>query len=102
MIHWYVMNSKPRKAAFLRDGFRIQQIEVYLPSIRAKSVNPYARKEQPFLPGYLFVQVDLEKIPVSEFQRGSGSMGLVCHGSEPTYVGDTLNSGNSEIDPRGY
>jgi transcriptional antiterminator RfaH len=90
MIHWYVMQSKPRKEAFLRERLRIQRIEVFLPSIRVKPVNPRARKEQPFFPGYLFVHVDLEKIPISEFRRMSGSIGLVCYGGEPAYIGDAL------------
>ena len=90
MIRWYVMHSKPRKEAFLRERLRIQRIEVYLPSIRVKPVDPRSRKEQPFFPGYLFVHVDLEKISMSEFQRISGSIGLVCYGGEPAYVGDVL------------
>jgi transcription elongation factor/antiterminator RfaH len=90
MNRWYVMQSKPRKEAFLRESLRIQRIEVYWPSILVKPVNPRARKEQPFFPGYLFVHVDLEKIPISEFRRISGSIGLVCYGGEPAYVGDAL------------
>jgi transcription elongation factor/antiterminator RfaH len=90
MIRWYVMHSKPRKEAFLRERLRIQRIEVYLPSIRVRPVNPRARKEQPFFPGYLFIQVDLEKIPISELRRIPGSIGLVCYGGEPAYVGDVL------------
>ena len=34
--------------------------------------------------------MDLEKFPLSEFQRISGSIGLVCYGGEPAYVGDAL------------
>lgn len=90
MIRWYVMHSKPRKEAFLRERLRIQRIDVYLPSIRVKPVNPRARKEQPFFPGYLFVHVDLEQIPISELQRLPGSIGIVSYGGEPAYVGDAL------------
>ena len=90
MNRWYVMQSKPRKEIFLRERLRIQRIEVYFPSIRVKPVNPRARKEQPFFPAYLFVHADLENIPISEFQRIPGSIGLVCYGGEPAYVGDAL------------
>ena len=90
MVHWYVMHSKPQKEALLRERLRIQRIEVYLPSIRVKPVNPRARKEQPFFPGYLFVHVDLEKISLSELQRIPGSIGIVCYGGEPAYVGEAL------------
>lgn len=90
MVRWYVMHSKPQKETFLRERLRIQRIEVYLPSIRLKPVNPRARKEQPFFPGYLFVHVDLETLPVSELRRMPGSIGLVCYGGEPSYIGDAL------------
>jgi transcriptional antiterminator RfaH len=65
-------------------------MEVYLPSIRVKPVNPRARKEQPFFPGYLFIRVDLEQIPVSELRRIPGATGIVCLGGEPAIVGDSL------------
>lgn len=90
MIRWYVMQSKPRKEAFLRERLRIQRIEVYLPSIRVQPVNPRARKEQPFFPGYLFIHVDLEQISLSELRRIPGSTGIVCFGGDPATVGDSL------------
>ena len=90
MVRWYVMHSKPRKEAFLRERLRIQRIEIYLPSIRLRPVNPRARKEQSFFPGYLFVHVDLEKISISELSRIPGSIGIVSYGGEPAYVGDGL------------
>jgi len=90
MDHWYVMHSKPRKETLLRERLRVQRIEVYLPSIRVKPVNPRSRKEQPFFPGYLFIYVDIEKISVSELRRIPGATGIVCIGGEPTSVGDSL------------
>lgn len=90
MVNWYVMHSKPRKEVLLRERLRIQRIEVYLPSIRVTPVNPRARKEQPFFPGYLFIQVDLEQISVSELQRIPGATGILCFGGEPATVGDSL------------
>jgi len=90
MDNWYVMHSKPRKEALLRERLRIQRIEAYLPSIRVKPVNPRARTEQPFFPGYLFIRVDLEQIPVSELRWIPGATGIVCVGGEPAIVGDSL------------
>jgi transcription elongation factor/antiterminator RfaH len=90
MVQWYVIHSKPRKEALLRERLRIQRIEVYLPSIRVKPVNPRARKEQPFFPGYLFIHVDLEQISISELRRIPGTTGIVCYGGEPATVGDSL------------
>ena len=90
MIRWYVMQSKPLKEAFLFERLQAQSIDVYLPSIRVKPVNPRARKEQPFFPGYLFVHVDLDLIPMSEFRWIAGSIGLVCYGGEPAFVAEPL------------
>ena len=90
MVRWYVMHSKPQKEALLRERLRIQRIEVYLPSIRVQPVNPRARKVQPFFPGYLFVHVDLEHIPISELRGIPGSIGIVSYGGEPAYVGEAL------------
>jgi|ERR1041385_3404767 len=90
MVRWYVMHSKPRKEAFLRERLRIQRIEVYLPSLRLRPVNPRAKKEQPFFPGYLFIHLDLEKISISELRGIPGSIGIVSYGGEPAFVGDTL------------
>jgi transcriptional antiterminator RfaH len=90
MINWYVMSCKARKEAFLRERLQIQRIEVYLPSVRVRPINPRARKEQPFFPGYLFVHVDLEQISASALRWIPGSNGLVCYGGEPAQVGDAL------------
>lgn len=90
MNRWYVMHSKPQKEAFLRERLRIQRIEVYLPLIRLKPVNPRARKVQPFFPGYLFLHMDLEEISSSELRGMPGSIGMVSYGGEPAYVGETL------------
>jgi transcription elongation factor/antiterminator RfaH len=90
MNRWYLMHSKPRKEAFLRERLRIQRIEIYLPLIRLTPINPRARKEQPFFPGYMFVNIDLEKTSISELGRIPGSIGIVSYGGEPAYVGDTL------------
>jgi transcription elongation factor/antiterminator RfaH len=90
MVNWYVMHSKPRKEALLRERLRIQRIEVYLPSIRVKPVNPRARKELPFFPGYLFIRADLEQVSVAELRRIPGATGIVCLGGEPAPVGDSL------------
>lgn len=90
MVRWYVMHSKPKKEVFLRERLRIQRIEVYLPSIRLNRVNPRARKEKPFFPGYLFVHVDLEEISISELRGIPGSIGIVSYGGEPAYIGDAL------------
>jgi transcription antitermination factor NusG len=71
MVRWYVMHSKPQKEAFLRERLRIQ-------------------RDEPFFPGYLFVDVDLEEISISELRGIPGSIGIVSYGGERAYIGDAL------------
>jgi transcription elongation factor/antiterminator RfaH len=90
MIHWYVMQSKPRQEAFLCEQLFTHKIEAYLPSIRLKPANPRSKKEQPFFPGYLFIHVDLEKFSLSDLRWMPGTIGIVCYGGEPAYVADKV------------
>ena len=90
MVNWYVLQSKPRKEAFLYKQLLVYRIEAYLPSVRVEPVNPRARKEQPFFPGYLFIHVDLKSISISDLRWMPGAIGLVCYGGEPAYVPDGL------------
>lgn len=83
MRRWYVMHSKPRKESFLREQLIFNRIEVYLPSIPVRS---HANKEKPFFPGYLFIHVDLEKVPISDLRWIPGAIGILCFGSEPAYI----------------
>lgn len=90
MLRWYVMQSKPKKEAFLRERLGIQRIEVYLPLLRIKPVNPRARKERPFFPGYLFFRVNLDEFSISELRGIPGSIRIVSYGGEPAHVADAL------------
>ncbi len=90
MARWYVMHSKPRKEAFLREYLLYHRIEAYLPSIRPEPADPRSKKEQPFFPGYLFIRVDLEKFSPSDLRWIPGAIGLVSYGGEPAYVTDAV------------
>jgi transcription elongation factor/antiterminator RfaH len=89
-VLWYAMRSKPNKEDFLARQFEAQGVKVYNPRIRVRVVNPRARKVRPYFPGYIFVQVDLEKISRSALQWLPGSAGLVSFGGEPACVPDSL------------
>lgn len=68
----------------------IQGLEAFYPRLKVKPVNPRARKIQPYFPGYLFVQADLDATGISAFQWMPYSTGLVCFGGEPSIVPDGL------------
>lgn len=83
---WYVLRSKPHKEGAL-NRYAVQQgHHVFYPRIPVNPVNPRARKERPYFPGYLFVQTDLETQGRSAFHWMPFSQGLVRVGDEPARV----------------
>lgn len=90
MEKWYVARSKPRSEELLWKQFCLRDFESYFPCIKVQTVNPRARKVQPYFPGYLFVHVDLELIGKSTIEWMPGGVGLVSFGDEPAFVPDNL------------
>ncbi len=78
--HWYAIRSKPNKEDFLYRQLISRDITAFYPRIRAKPVNPRARKWVPYFPGYLFVHVNLDETGVRPMNRIPGSIGLVMFG----------------------
>jgi transcriptional antiterminator RfaH len=90
MEKWYVAHRKPRNKELLWKQFCLRNLESYYPCINVPTVNPRARKVQPYFPGYLFVYVDLELIGRSTLEWIPGGVGLVAFGNEPACVSDNL------------
>jgi transcriptional antiterminator RfaH len=84
------VHSKPRKEEWLYNQFASLQIEAYYPRLHTKTEKPHSRKSEPYFPGYLFVNVDLDVTGSSLLQWLPGSLGLVGFGGEPAYVPDGL------------
>lgn len=82
---WYVVHCKPRKEFYaantLRNNFGIF---VFLPESRRRLRGEVQRI--PFFPGYLFAQVDLEKVPPSRINTSPGVLRLVEFGGDPQPV----------------
>ena len=87
---WYVLRSKPNKEEFFWGQLIAHLVEVYYPVIRAKAVNPRAHKDKPFLPGHLFINVNLQDNPPSFFDGLPGSRGLIMDDTGPVMVPDAL------------
>ncbi len=87
---WYALRSKPRKEEVLFRQVHAHGIEVYYPRLRVQPVNPRSKKFKPYFPGYMFVNVDLEKIGRSTLQWMPHSVGLVSFGGEPAHVPENL------------
>jgi transcriptional antiterminator RfaH len=90
MLNWFAMRSKPNKEEFLASQLRASGLVVFLPLLRVKPVNPRSRKIRPYFPNYLFVQVDLENINVSDLKWMPGASSLVSFDGEPASVPDLL------------
>ena len=89
-LAWYVLRSKPNKEDFFWGQLLAHRIEVYYPCIRAKAVNPRARKVKPYFPGYLFIHVDLQEVTTSFLNWMPGSRGLVAFDAQPASVPEAL------------
>ena len=91
-VYWYALRSKPRKEDFVWRQLRSLGVECYYPRLRVQPVNPRSRKVKPYFPGYMFVQVDIDKVGISTFQWMPHTIGLVTFGDEPAIVPDHLIS----------
>jgi len=87
---WYAIRTKPHKESLVYKQAQLRGFTVFYPQIRAKPVNPRAKKIKPFFPGYLFVNVDLQKTGLSTFKYMPYTVGLVCFGGEPAYIPDSF------------
>jgi len=89
-LSWYAIRSKPNKEEFLAGQLKASEIKIFFPVLRVKPVNPRSRKIRPYFPGYLFVQVDLDVINVSDLRWMPGASSLVSFDGEPASVPDLL------------
>jgi transcriptional antiterminator RfaH len=87
---WYALRSKPRKEDVVWGQALSMGYDVYYPRLRVHPVNPRSKKIQPYFPGYLFVNIDLEAVGVSVFQWMPHTLGLVSFGGEPSTVPEDL------------
>lgn len=91
MAHnWYALRSKPRKEDVVWGQALQMGFDVFYPRLRVHPVNPRSKKIQPYFPGYLFINVDIDSVGLSVFQFMPHTMGLVVFGGEPSIVPDGL------------
>jgi len=83
---WYVLRSKPNKEDLLLDQLLIRKVEAFYPRISVKPINPRSRHIRAYFPGYLFVNVDLKQVPVSNLAWIPGASRLVCFDGEPASI----------------
>ena len=88
--HWYTVHSKPNQELLLWNQLQQREVESYFPRLRRKPVNPRARREVPYFPGYMFIRVDLENFPLSRIAWLPGMQRLVAFGGQPAWLMDEV------------
>jgi transcriptional antiterminator RfaH len=89
-VNWYAMRVKPHKEQWVAAYLQERDVEVFYPALKVKPVNPRSRRERPYFPGYIFVQVDLEENGPQTFSWIPGARGLISFGEEAAVVTPTL------------
>ncbi|PID85160.1 MAG: hypothetical protein CSB13_09435 [Chloroflexi bacterium] len=89
-MKWYALHVKPHKERTVTELLQSRDVEVFFPRLKVKPVNPRSAKERPFLPGYLFVHVDLETAGTDAFRWLPGAHRLVQVGGETAVVPDAF------------
>lgn len=102
-VSWYVIHSHPRKEDALYQQLLATGVEAFYPHLIVRPVNPRSKKIVPYFPGYLFIHVDLQVVPLITFQRTPHAVGLVTFGDEPPIVSDNLVYGIRQyLESMGY
>lgn len=89
-LRWYSVFCKPRREVQVASYFDRLSVEVYLPLMRVKPVNPRSAHERPFFPRYLFIHADLEAMGFNALNFVPGAVGLVSMGGIPVSIEDAL------------
>lgn len=89
-MNWMVLRSKPNQEKILEQEVLQRGIKVYYPQICVKPVNPRSRRTRPFLPSYLFVQADPQRVGFHELNWIPFSQGLLSFGGVVSEVPDAI------------
>ncbi len=86
---WYALRSKAGKGESLWHSATQLGFATYCPHTLVKPVNPRARRFRPYLPGYLFVQADLERVGRYYFDRMHNAIGLLGFDDAPAPIDES-------------
>jgi len=104
MSRWYVVNTLPHQEARAEANLRRQGYRAWLPSIvRSRR---HARRIDtilaPLFPGYLFVEIDVEREAWTPINGTFGVRRLLCHRERPMPVpGDFMEALRQTLDVDG-
>lgn len=89
---WYAVALQPRADAMARTHLKRQGFAVFAPMLTrtVRHARQFITKEVPLFPGYLFVQLDLERDRWRAINGTRGVRGLVTTGDAPARVPNTV------------
>jgi len=103
-LHWFAVNTKPRKEDYVTRQLEAKGREVYLPKIVVVRKRGAARLSlsEPLFPGYLFVRLNSEPTAVQAVNWTPGVRRLLCSGGTPVPVPDAaIDLIRQRLAPRG-
>jgi len=82
---WYLIHCQPRKERYASRALESQLgLCTFLPEYKTRLRGEI--RTTPFFPGYLFVQADLQQVPLSRINATPGVIRLVAFGDDPQPV----------------
>jgi len=95
---WYLIHCQARKEIYTANVLRSSlDLQSYIPVYKKYSHgHAYAL---PLFPGYIFVQANLQKVPLSQINTSSGVFSLVEFGGDPQPVPNSVKAAGDAGDP---
>ncbi len=82
---WYLIHCQPRKERYASHALESQLgLSIFLPEYKTRSRGEM--RKAPFFPGYIFVQANLQQVPLSRINTTPGVVRLVAFGDDPQPV----------------
>ena len=87
---WYALHVKAHREQSVHDHLEGQGVVEFSPFLQSRPVNPRSGRRRPFLPGYIFVRLELDELGANALRWSEGTHVLVTFGDEPAAVPDHL------------
>jgi transcription antitermination factor NusG len=87
---WYALHVKARRGNPFMTTSKAREWLSSPPTCTQRPVNPRSGRRRPFLPGYIFVRLELDELGANALRWAEGTHVLVTFGDEPAAVPDHL------------
>lgn len=93
LIHWYVIQTKPKQEERADSNLRAWGVETFFPKVKEPRYSPYTREPgfiiKALFPRYIFAQFDANSL-VNKVRFTRGVQSVVSFGDIPTPVDDEI------------